>query len=451
MEERGRPLFIRHLEFGIRHFDMSFWLFHIFAYFAWAVLLFLVFLVLFEPGLRYAIKPRKVETGSDEFLHLLGALCDAQVHGRTRVEALENGQTFYPAELAAISAAKETINLEAYIFQKGKVAQQFVEVLAERARAGVRVKLVVDAVGSLFTPDSFFQPIRDAGGRVEWYQPLRWYTFKRWNNRTHRKLIVIDGRIAFCGGADIGDDWLYGSRGQPSWRDTVFRLEGDLVTGLQSTFAENWLESSGEILCNDDYFPRVRENDIPPGDQIEGMVVNSTPSAARGTRAHILYQTLIAYAQKTIHITTPYFLPDRSSLGEIVRAARDRGVKVIVLTPGKHSDHLFTRSSSRRRYGDLLKAGVEVYEYKPAMIHAKTMVVDGTWSVIGSTNFDNRSFGLNDEVNVALRGRALAERLESDFRHDLEQSRPITYEHWDRRRLREKLIEWAFRMFDRQF
>jgi cardiolipin synthase len=430
---------------------MSYWLFHIFAYLAWAILLFLVFLVLFEPGLRYAIKPRAVATDSEEFLQLLGALCDAQIHGRTRVEVLKNGETFYPAELSAIASARETINLEAYIFQKGNVAQQFVDALAERARAGVRVKVVVDAIGSLFTPDRFFQPIRDAGGRVEWYQPLRWYTFKRWNNRTHRKLMVIDGRIAFCGGADIGDDWLHGSCGQPRWRDTVFRFEGDLVTGLQSTFAENWLESSGEILANEDYFPRTRENDVPPGDATAGLVVNSTPSAARGTRAHILYQTLIAYAQKTIHITTPYFLPDRSSLGEIVKAARDRGVKVIVLTPGKHSDHLFTRSSSRRRYGDLIKAGVEVYEYRPAMIHAKTMVVDGLWSIVGSTNFDNRSFGLNDEVNVALRNSGLAENLEADCRADLEQSRRISYERWEARPIREKILEWVFRMFDRQF
>jgi cardiolipin synthase len=364
---------------------------------------------------------------------------------------LKNGDVFYPAELSAIASARETINLEAYIFERGKVAQQFVDALAERARAGVRVKLVVDAIGSLFTPSSFFQPIRDAGGRVEWYQPLRWYTFKRWNNRTHRKLLVIDGRIAFCGGADIGDEWLHGSDGQPRWRDTVFRFEGNLVTGLQSTFAENWLESSGDILANDDYFPRTRENDVPPGDHTEGMVVNSTPSAARGTRAHILYQTLLAYANRTIHITTPYFLPDRSSLGEIVRAARDRGVKVVVLTPGKHSDHLFTRSSSRRRYGDLLKAGVEVYEYRPSMIHAKTMVVDGLWSIVGSSNFDNRSFGLNDEVNVAFRNDDLAGHLDGDFAEDLAQSRKITYEDWLNRPVREKLLEWAFRIFDRQF
>ena len=430
---------------------MGWWIFDIFAIVAFVVLLFLLFLILFEPGLRYAICPRPLPLDCDEFLQLLGALCDAQVHGRTHVKVLKNGDTFYPEELAAIASAKESVHLEAYIFEKGKIGQRIVDALTERARAGVRVKVVVDAVGSFFTPDAFFQPIRDAGGRVEWYQPLRWYTFKRWNNRTHRKLIIVDGRTAFCGGADIGDEWLCGVGGQPRWRDTVFKFAGDLVTGLQSTFAENWLESSGEILVDADYFPRTRENDAPEGDYTAGMVVNSTPSAARGTRAHILYQTLLAYAQKSIHITTPYFLPDRSTLAEIVKAARDRGVRVVVLTPGRHADHLLTRSSSRRRYGDLLKAGVEVYEYRPAMIHAKTMVIDGLWSVVGSTNFDNRSFGLNDEVNVALRNRDLAARLDADLREDLEQSQRITYEQWAHRPMKERVIEWMFRVFDRQF
>ena len=430
---------------------MGWWVFHIFAILSFAILLFLIVLVLFEPGLQYEIKPRPVAIDSDEFLQLLSALCDAQVHGRTRVEVLKNGDVFYPAELAAIASARQTINVEAYIFQKGQIGQRIVDALAERAREGVRVKLVVDAFGSLTTHKSLFKPICDAGGHVEWYQPFRWYTFKRWNNRTHRKLIVIDGRIAFCGGADIGDEWLTGIKKQPPWRDTVFRFEGDLVTALQSTFAENWLESSGKILADDDYFPRTRENDAAPNDHAEGMVVNSTPSPARGTRAHILYQTLLAYAQKTIHVTTPYFLPDRSSLAEIVKAARDRGVKVVVLTNGRHNNHLLARSSSRRRYGELLRAGVEVHEYQPSMTHAKTMVVDGLWNVVGSTNFDNRSFGLNDEVNVALRSPGAADALEADFAADLEKGEQITYEKWRKRPLIEKVLEWVFRVLDRQF
>jgi cardiolipin synthase len=430
---------------------MGVWLFDILGLLALGLVCFLVILILIEPGLHYRICPREISIDSAEFLRLLGALCDAEVRACDPVEVLNNGSTFYAAELAAIAGASHTIHLEAYIFERGRVANQFIEALAERARNGVRVKLVVDAIGSFFTSDETFKPLCDAGGRVEWYQPLRWKTFKRWNNRTHRKLIIIDGLTAFVGGADIGDDWLYERKGNPSWRDTVFCLRGDLVSGLQSTFAENWLESSGEILADDDYFPLTRSESPEPEVQTSGIVVNSTPSAARGTRAHILYQTLLAYAHTSVHITTPYFLPDRSTLAEIVKAVTKRGVKVVVLTPGKHADHLFTRASSRRRYGELLKAGAEIYEYQPSMIHVKTMVVDGLWSVVGSTNFDNRSLGLNDEVNVAVRGGDMATRLENDFQHDLQSSTRITYERWSNRPLRERLLEPFFRIFDRQF
>ena len=429
---------------------MGWWVFHILAYLSFAILLFLFVLVLFEPGLRYRIRPRPLSPDSDEFVRELAALCDTQVLARTKVERLKNGESFFPAMLEAIAGAKQTINLEAYQFRTGRVGSRFVEALAARARAGVRVKLVVDWLGSFKTPTDFFKPLTDAGGKVAWYQPFRWSTFKRWNNRTHRKMLVIDGRVGFAGGPDIADEWLYETKKGPVWRDTNFRFDGNVVSGLQSTFAENWLESSGNILADDDYFPQAREDQALAQGGPAGIVVNSTPSAARGTRAAILFQTVIAYAQKTIHITTPYFVPDRSSLSEILRAA-ERGVKVIVLTPGKHSDHLITRSSARRRYGELLKSGVEVYEYRPAMIHAKTMVIDGLWSIVGSTNFDNRSLGLNDEVNVALRDRELAGRLEEDFREDLSHSRQITYEHWDHRPFSERVLESLFRVFDRQF
>jgi cardiolipin synthase len=415
------------------------------------IVCFLIVLVLFEPGLRYRVSPRGISINSPEFLRLLGALCDAEVRACDPVEVLVNGSSFYAAELSAISKASSSIHLEAYIFQRGRVAAQFIEALAERARSGVGVKVVVDAIGSLFTPNDYFKPLRDAGGRVEWYQPLRWKTFKRWNNRTHRKLIIIDGLIAFAGGADIGDAWLYGTKKDPAWRDTVFCFRGNLVSGLQSTFAENWLESSGEILADGDDFPLTRGEDPAPENRSSGIVVNSTPSAARGTRAHILFQTLLACAGSSIHITTPYFLPDRSTLAEIVKAVRERGVKVVVLTPGKHSDHLFTRASSRRRYGELLKAGAEIYEYQPSMIHVKTMVIDGLWSVVGSTNFDNRSFGLNDEVNVAVRDRDMAMRLEQEFQCDLQNCKRMTYEHWNNRSFRERLLEPLFKVFDRQF
>jgi cardiolipin synthase len=301
---------------------------------------------------------------------------------------------------------------------------------------------VLDAVGSFTTWDGYLKPLRDAGARVRWYQPLRWYTVRRLNNRTHRELIIVDGTVGFVGGAGIADPWYKSTPKEPQWRDTMFRIEGELVTGLQTTFAENWLESADEILTGDAYFPSVRDEagDDSTGDT-SGLVVISSPSAGRATRARILFQTLLASARQTIQITSPYFLPDRSVRAELLRAVRERGVRVTVLVPGDHADHLLTRRSSRRLYGELLKGGVQVHEYAPSMHHAKVMVVDGAWNVFGTTNFDNRSFGLNDEVNVATCDRALAARLDEDFQRDLSKSHQVSYEEWESRPLKERIIE----------
>jgi len=212
-----------------------------------AFLLLMLILALFEPGLAYKIsKAPSLELRSDEFLRMLGSLADAQVYHRTRIEVLTNGEVFYEAELEAIRAARHSVNLEAYIFQKGEVTGRFVAALAERARAGVQVRVVLDAIGSFATWNSYMRELTDAGGRVSWYHPVKWYTLPRINNRTHRELIIIDGKIGFIGGAGFGDHWLKGRGGKPRWRDTMFRVTGDAVAGLQSVFAENWLESSGE-------------------------------------------------------------------------------------------------------------------------------------------------------------------------------------------------------------
>jgi cardiolipin synthase len=216
---------------------------------------------------------------------------------------------------------------------------------------------------------------------------------------------------------------------------------------MQASFAENWLESSGEILMGPAYFPFALH---PEGASGVALVVNSSPSTGRSTRARILYQTLLSAARSSIDITTPYFLPDRSARAEIVRAAKDRGVKVRILVPGKRADHLLTRRSSRRLYGELLKAGVEIFEYRPTMLHAKTMVIDGVWSVVGSTNFDHRSFGLNDEVNLAACDPALAERIEEDFGRDIVLSRPVRLRAWRRRPITERLHEWLGWILERQ-
>jgi cardiolipin synthase len=307
------------------------------------------------------------------------------------------------------------------------------------------VNLVLDAVGSLLTRNRCFAELRAAGGRVCFYHPIRWHTLPRVNNRTHRELIVIDGRIAFIGGAGFGDRWRYARRGRSRWRDTMFRVEGDVVRSLQAVFVENWVESSGEILAGDEYFPECR-----PSGETTALVVSSSPTIGLSTRGRILFQTLLACAQTSIFITTPYFVPDASVRGELIRAVRERGVKLKILTPGRHTDQTLTRRSSRRLYGALLRAGAEIYEYQPAMLHAKSLVVDGLWCVVGSTNLDNRSFGLNDEVNLAARDAALARRLLVDFARDLSSSRAVGYREWRRRSLLERSHEWLGSLLERQ-
>jgi cardiolipin synthase len=428
-------------------------MFFTFSIIAITLTIIVVLLILFEQGLKYNVTPPKHPLDSDAFVCLVGALSDAQVHKDSRIEVLTNGSAFYEAQLAAIRAATKSVNLEAYIFMKGEIGRRFVEALTERARAGVKVNLVIDAIGSFTTWNSFFAPLTAAGGRVCWYQPIRWYTLKRFNNRTHRELLVVDGEVGFIGGAGIGDNWLTGEKGEPAWRDTVVKVTGDLVLGLQVTFAENWLEAQDEILTGDEYFPKCqqmsREDRPPSPERAAGLVVNSAPSAGRSTRARVLFQTLLASAKESIHINSPYFLPDRSAQRELIKAA-GRGVKVTVIAPGDHADHLMTRRASRRRYGKLLKAGIEIHEYQPAMIHVKALVIDGVWSVVGSTNFDNRSFGLNDEVNLAARCRPVALRLKEDFLRDLQASKQITLEMWERRPLSERIVEMLGVIIERQ-
>lgn len=420
----------------------------IISWIALGIVLILLLLVLFEPPLRYAIDPPPVPPDSDEFLRLISALADAQLHRRSSVELLSDGKVFYPAELEAIRQATHSIHIEAFIFHPGAVGERFIDALAERARAGVKVKIVIDAVGSFPTPERFFQPLRDVGGEVQRYQPLGFSTLKRLNNRTHRELIIIDGTIGFIGGAGIAAHWDTGDKGgKPPWRDLMFRVKGELVTGLQTTFAENWLESSGKVLADVSEFPPAEDHEDR---STTGLVVISSPTSGKSTRNRILFQLLLAAARRTIHVHSPYFLPDRSATAEFTRAVRDRKVDVKIIVPGKSNNHGFTRLASRRRYGPLLEAGVEIYEYQPGMIHTKTMTVDGLWIAVGSTNFDSRSFDLNDEVNLVARDSELVSRVEEEFTADLPQCHRITYEEWKRRSICEKMLATVGRIFERQ-
>lgn len=381
---------------------------------------------------------------SNDFLNLVESLVDAKVNRTGNLEVLTNGPNFYPAALEAIRGAQRSVCLEAYVFHPSEAARLYVEALAERARAGVEINLTLDAFGSFPARKAFFRPLLEAGGQVRRYNGLSWYRILRIDNRTHRELLIIDGKTAFIGGAGIADQWYKGVKGSPRWRDTMVRVEGEAVPNLQATFAENWLACSGELLVGEAYFP-----DIQCPNPVTALVINSTPTMGGSTRARVLFQLLLASARHSIAITTPYFLPDKSLMRELCGAV-ERGVKVCILVPGRKSDHLLTRSTSRGGYGPLLKAGADVYEYRPSMIHAKILCVDHVWAVVGSTNFDNRSFGINDEVNLAVRERALAMRLENDMANDLKESRQISLEAWRRRPVTERATELLGWVFERQ-
>ena len=413
--------------------------FAVLAVFCISTVVLLIIGGLFEPSLRYRIFPTEtLQNGSEYFLCVLEALTDAKANRHSSFEVLTNGNKFYEAELAAIGAAQNTVNLEAYIFDRGEIGRRYVEALSERARAGVQIRIVCDAFGSLGVNDTYFADLTCAGGVVAWYNGPRWYRIARINNRTHRELMIVDGRIGFIGGAGIADQW-YKIRGRnPRWRDTVIKVKGDAVTHLQATFASTWLEAHGDVLASHNFF-RVDEH---PAEDTVAMIVNSTPSYGGASRARILFQTLVASATKTIYITTPYFLPDKSLADELMDAIRNRGIQVKILVPGKKSDLLLTRSASRRGYGPLLEAGAKVYEYQPSMIHAKILLIDGLWSVVGSTNFDQRSFAINNEVNMAVRGVAFTQCLEQDFLHDLADSCELSYDKWRRRSIIERIPEF---------
>ena len=424
--------------------------FHVIAIVALLLLAVLMFLVLAEPGLAYRVTPIPYSVDSHAFLGLVAALVDTQVFRGGRVEVLSTGNEFYRAELEAIRQSEHSVHIEAFLFWPSPVATRFLDALIERARIGVRVRVVIDAIGSFITPDRYFAALRAAGGQVVWYQPIRWYTLKRFNNRTHRELIIVDGEVGFVGGAGIADYWVGETSDGVPWRDIVLRITGDLVSGLQSSFAENWLESTGDVLSAPDDFPhcRARPDAAAPSDVV-GLVISSTPSAGRSTRARILFQVLLASARRSIQILSPYFLPDASVRRELATAVA-RGVEVSVIVPGAHNNHPIARRASRRHYGELLTAGVAMYEYQPGMNHAKVLIVDGLWAVLGSTNFDNRSFGLNDEVNIALANRALAVRLQQDFQCDLAASKAVTMREWSHRSVSERILAFAGIALERQ-
>ncbi len=396
-------------------------------------LVWLILVFLFTPGINYHLSERTTVHHRD-FLYTLQSTCQAALHRGNRVRIYSNGPKFYPAMLDAIRGATRSINMECYIFQPGRIADQFLEALSERARAGVNVPIVVDAIGSFNLWGRPVARLRKAGCRIESYQRLRWYSLARLNNRTHRELLIVDGRLAFTGGAGIADWWAFPQKGnEKPWRDTMVAVEGPVVAALQGVAAENWLECCGEILTGPEYFPELK----PCGDTT-AFVVRSSPSD-RATASRVTFQLLMEGADESVHISTPYFLPDRALRRALVNIAK-RGVEVSVIVPGRSTDQKWVRLASRRMWGQLLEAGIRIHEYRPAMTHMTVLFVDGIWTVVGTTNIDNRSFEHNDEVNLAMLDRSVCSGLLEDYGQDLRDSEEITLEKWRRRPLWEKIV-----------
>ncbi|MBK5260841.1 MAG: cardiolipin synthase [Thermoanaerobaculia bacterium] len=377
------------------------------------------------------------------FLQTMHALTGAPMSGGNRVELLKNGVQIFPSMLSAIRAAKKTVNLEFYIFWSGDIGGEFAEALAERARAGVQVKVILDAVGSSPMSDVLLDFMKRNGIDVEWYHPIRWYTLSRANHRTHRKLLIVDGEIGFSGGVGIADNWLGDADSKDHWRETMIRVEGPVVTQMQSAFMDNWIKSRGELLTGLDYFPTVG---------IRGVhltqVIKSSPSEGSST-TKLLYIISIVSATKSIYISNAYFLPDRDTMRALEGAVR-RGVDVRVVVPGELIDVPIVRHASRLHYEMLLRRGIRIFEYEPTMMHAKTMVVDGIWTTVGSSNFDDRSFRLNDEVNVNVYDSHIAKQAEEMFFEDVGRSHEITPRKWLRRPVFDKVKETLAGMFKRQ-
>lgn len=351
-----------------------------------------------------------------------------------RVTELNNGDEIFPAMLDAIRDAQRTINFETYIYWSGDTGKAFAEALSERARAGVKVNVLLDWVGSIKMEDALIERMKAAGVVVEKYRPLKWYNLGRLNKRTHRKILVIDGRVGFTGGVGVADQWTGHAQDPEHWRDLHFKVEGPVVLQFQAAFNDNWIKTTGEVLNGEDYFPPLAE----VGDMPAHMFVASPSGGSESM--HLMYLMTIAASTKTIDLHAAYFVPDPLIIKALL-AARARGVRVRVMVPGKHIDSETVRLASKAHWGELLLGGVEIHEYQPTMMHNKMLIVDEELVSVGSTNFDVRSFQLNDEASMNVYDRAFAIEMTAVFEADMAHAKPYTYAMWEARPFREKFFE----------
>jgi cardiolipin synthase len=378
--------------------------------------------------------------GAEEPEHpaYIAALVGAGLTRGNRYDVLTNGDQIFPAMLDAIRAAKRRISFETYIYDEGEIAKEFTAALEQAAHRGVRVNLVVDSVGGSGMRTEDVKRLEAAGCRIGRFNSLKWYNLEEVNYRTHRKILVVDGEVGFTGGAGIADHWLGHAQDKEHWRDTQIRMRGPIVRLVEAAFYENFVETAGEVAPELD--PVASEAD----DTGRSFPLRSSPTGGSNDLKR-LYLLAIASARRTIDITTPYFVIDESSEWSL-RDARSRGVQVRILVEGDITDAMPVKYASRQAYERLMAMGIEMYEYRPTMMHTKVLVVDGAWSMFGSANFDNRSLELNDELNVAVSDRDLARRLLEDFEQDLRVSTRLDLTQWRKRPLLEKSREkfWSY-------
>jgi cardiolipin synthase A/B len=398
--------------------------------------------------INFAGPEKKVETeiphlysvDDPQFLRSMGLMMGPTIVDGNKATELINGDAIFPSMLQAIRGAKKTVLFETYIYWSGKIGDEFAEALSERARAGVKVHVLLDWVGSAKIDDDILAKMKASGVQVQQFHPLRWYNLGRMNNRTHRKLLIVDGVIGFTGGVGIAPEWTGNAQDPRHWRDSHFRVEGPVVAQMQSVMLDNWSKTTGKVLHGVEYFPPIK----PAGTQSAQMFASSPSGGAESML--MMYLLSITASTRSIDLSSAYFVPDDVTRKALVEAVK-RGVKVRIITPGHHMDAETVRRASRGLWGDLLQAGVEIYEYQPTMYHCKVMIVDGLMTSVGSTNFDVRSFRLNDEANLNIYDAGFAARQTRIFEADLQKSRRITLEAWKARPLTDKVHEHALALF----
>lgn len=375
-----------------------------------------------------------------QFERDIGDLLGPPIVSGNRVTTYRNGDEIFPAMLQAIHHAKRSITFETYIYWDGKIGRAFTEALAERARAGVKVKVLIDGIGGSRLSKSYFDEMKNSGVEVHKFHAFHVYdiyTYQEIDHRTHRKLMVVDGTVGFTGGVGIADLWSGHAQDPKHWRDNHYRIDGPGVAQVQAAFADNWMQTTGVVLEGDDYFPKLK----PAGD-VDTQMFKSSPTGGAESM-QLLMLMFLAHAQKSVRIESAYFVPDGLVRDALEKAAK-RGVDVEIIVPGPHIDKQFVRQASRASWGHMLQAGVKIYEYQPTMIHCKLLVVDDMWASIGSSNMDDRSFRLNDEANLNVHDALFAAQQSKIFQDDKAKSRLMTYEAWKHRPL-------SWRFFDRFF